>query len=184
MQRLAVDIDEVLMPFLIPMAKWKGMKIPKKESYPYLYTDIFNIPLDVSRAMVQDFYRSEEITKIKPIKGSQMKLTELRPKLKKIYAVTGRQSIARGVTEDWLKIHFPDIFDDLVMTNSFTTQEISKVSVCSLLSLDTIIDDSLKTCMACQHAGIKAYHFVGKDVYPWCVETQMTLKNWDELKYL
>lgn len=184
MQRLAVDIDEVLMPFLFPMAKWKGFKIPKKESYPYVYTDIFNIPLDVSRTMVNDFYMSDNIKKIKPIKGSHIKLTELRPKLRKIYAVTGRQSIARGVTEDWLNTHFPDIFDDLVMTNSYTTQEISKVTVCKLLSLDSIIDDSLITCMACQHAGIQAYHFVGKDVYPWCVETSRMIKTWDEIKYL
>ena len=28
MKRVAIDIDEVLMPFVRPMARWKGVKMP------------------------------------------------------------------------------------------------------------------------------------------------------------
>ena len=44
MKRVAIDIDEVLMPFVRPMARWKGLKMPPSNTrYEYVYRDMFNI---------------------------------------------------------------------------------------------------------------------------------------------
>lgn len=183
MQRLAIDIDEVLMPFLSPMAKWKGLKLPKKDSYPYIYSDIFNISSEESKKMVYDFYQTSEFRNIKPIVGSQRRLKQMRSACQKIYAVTGRQDVVRRETTTWLETYFPDIFDDLVMTNSFTKQEVDKMTICKTLALDTIIDDNLITCLRCKdEGGIRAINFVSTKMYPWCVETEFTVKAWKDIK--
>ena len=43
MKRVAVDIDEVLVSFVRPMAKFRGYKMPTAQKYPYVYKDMFNI---------------------------------------------------------------------------------------------------------------------------------------------
>jgi hypothetical protein len=181
MNRIAVDVDEVLVPFLFPMAKWRGLTMPRKEKYSYLYRDIFSIPEPESQKMVRAFYSSQAFKNLKPIPGAHKKLTLLREQTDKIYVVTGRQNIARETTEWWLDKYFPDIFDDLILTNSFTPFEIKKVDVCRSLALDTIIDDSIDICTDCISNGINAIHFVGEDVYPWCEETNISVKKWDEI---
>ena len=181
MNRIAVDVDEVLVPFLFPMAKWRGLTMPRKEKYSYLYRDICSIPEGESQKMVRAFYSSQAFKNLKPIPGAHKKLTLLREQTDKIYVVTGRQNIARETTEWWLDKYFPGIFDDLILTNSFTPFEIKKVDVCRSLALDTIIDDSIGICTDCISNGINAIHFVGEDVYPWCEETNISVKKWDEI---
>jgi hypothetical protein len=131
--------------------------------------------------MVRAFYSSQAFKNLKPIPGAHKKLTLLREQTDKIYVVTGRQNIARETTEWWLDKYFPGIFDDLILTNSFTPFEIKKVDVCRSLALDTIIDDSIGICTDCISNGINAIHFVGEDVYPWCEETNISVKKWDEI---
>ena len=42
MNRIAIDVDEVLVPFVKPMATWKKLSMPK-EKCRYSYRDMFNI---------------------------------------------------------------------------------------------------------------------------------------------
>lgn len=183
MNRIAVDIDEVLMPFVKPMARWKGLHMPRRRGYSYVYKDMFNITEAESVKMVREFYNSEVFEMIQPIVGSQAALRRLKSQTSKIYAVTGRQNIVREKTETWLDFHFPGVFNDLVMTNSFTEKEIAKVDVCHSLDLDTIIDDSELNCLSCAHGGMTTIHFAGASgsLYPWCECTTSSVLGWDEV---
>jgi len=181
MNRIAVDVDEVLVAFLFPMATWRGLKLPKMDKYPYLYRDIFSIPEPESKKMVRAFYSSQSFKNLKPLPGAYSALSRLRQDADKIYVVTGRQSIARETTEWWLNKYFPDIFDDLILTNSFTPLEVNKADICRSLALDTMIDDNIGICTDCINNGINAIHFVGEDVYPWCEETNISVRSWDEV---
>ena len=58
MKRVAIDIDEVLVSFVRPMAKFRGYRMPTAQKYPYVYKDMFNITETQSRNMVHDFYES------------------------------------------------------------------------------------------------------------------------------
>jgi hypothetical protein len=180
MQKIAIDIDEVLMPFVKPMAKWRGLKMPaSNQRYEYVYKTMFNITESESSKMVEEFYQSEDFYKIQPIVRSQIGMVKLKSKYKKIYAVTGRQDAARTKTEAWLNRHFEGIFDDLVMTNSYTDLEISKVDICRSLAIKTIIDDNIHICRECKKDGMKAYNFMGyEEVYPWCEQSDMSMYGW------
>ena len=95
-----------------------------------------------------------------------------------MYIVTGRQDAAREQTELCVDRHFPGIFDDIILTNSYTPMEVKKVDICRSLALDTIVDDSIDTCLECMQTGMDAIHFVGDEVYPWCEESDISLRGW------
>ena len=177
MQRIAVDLDEVLVPLLKPMAEWHRRELPKRK-HPYLFRDVFRVSEDESRRMLYEFYRSPEFLYLQPILGSQRAMIHMRHGAEKMYIVTGRQNIAREQTERWIDRHFPGIFDDVILTNSFTSNEVSKVDICRSLAFDTIIDDNESTCRACMDTGMRAIHFVGDEVYPWCRESDISMRGW------
>lgn len=183
MNRIAIDIDEVLMPFAKPMADWSGRKMPRRRGYAYLYRDMFTISEFESQKMVRGFYESQAFQMIEPMEGAQEAIARLRRDATKIYAVTGRQQTVREKTEEWLGVHFPGMFNDLVLTDSFTEHEIAKVDVCRALNLDTIIDDSELNCLSCAYGGMKAIHFAGTGgaLYPWCDFTETSVLGWEEI---
>ena len=183
MNRIAIDIDEVLMPFVKPMADWRGYKMPRRRGYSYVYRDMFSISEFESQKMVREFYDSKTFEMIEPMEGAQEAIARLRRDAVKIYAVTGRQQPVREKTEEWLSLHFPGMFNDLVLTDSFTENEIAKVDVCRSLNLDTIIDDSELNCLACAYGGMNIIHFAGSDgnLYPWCNFLESSVLGWDEV---
>jgi 5'(3')-deoxyribonucleotidase len=182
MNRIAIDIDEVLMAFVEPMAQWKGLKMPRRRGYAYVYRDMFKISEFESQKMVRDFYESRAFEMIEPTEGAQEAVARIRNSATKVYAVTGRQQPVREKTEDWLALHFPGVFDDLVLTNSFTEHEVAKVDVCRGLDLDTIIDDSELNCLSCAYGGMTAIHFAGSRgaLYPWCDCSENSVLGWEE----
>ena len=177
---VAVDIDEVLCPFLDPLMKWKKLT-PSTKKYPYHYAKIMGISEEESQKMVQEFYTTEEFSNITPIMGAQAGVAYLKGRGHRLYAVTGRQSTARSKTESWLDTYFPYAFDDLVMTNSYTPYEVSKSDVCRSLNIGLIIDDNLRTCLDCEGHHIRAVNFVGDPVYPWCEHNEMSVQRWDDI---
>ena len=165
------------MPFLPPNGQ-------KDRQDPYIYRKALGITEEESRVMVREFYESEEFKNLKPFKHSAYTLSQLKDRGHRIYAVTGRQSVVREGTEVWLNKYFPGVFDDLVLTNSFTPKEIPKADLCLALNISTIIDDGFRTCVECHDNGIKAINFVGKPMYPWCHERHPEIKtasNWIEV---
>jgi len=175
--RIAVDIDEVLAPFLPTMKKWRPPKPYLRPLYRYVYRDIYNISEFESAKMVREFYDSEEFVKMKPIKNAIDAMIELK-KDNKLVIVTGRQEIVRDKTEKWVSDNFPGIFSDIVMTNSFTSSEVPKSNVCKMLNIGLIFDDSMDVCQDCMNEKIPAVNFIGDPVYPWCYESTISVKTW------
>tara|TARA_Y100000389_G_scaffold149388_1_gene148737 strand:- start:28347 stop:28922 length:576 start_codon:yes stop_codon:yes gene_type:complete len=184
MSRIAIDIDEVLCRFVTSMATHNKLQLPKERRYSYIYKDMFNISHDQSVKMVNEFYNSDTFKNMEPIPGSRSIIRMLKPQAERLVIVTGRQRHARQVTEDWITENFPGMFDDMVFTDSFTINEISKVDVCKKLNIDTIIDDNDYQCDLCEHEGIRTFRFGGfngVDMYPWCDRRNNTVLSWAEL---
>lgn len=179
--RIAVDVDEVLCSFVKTMARWKYPKgaPPVPPKHPYNYATMFGITPQESKKMVDSFYFSEDFKRIQPFPESQVHLRYLMTCGYDLYCVTGRQNIAREQTEDWLNHHYPGLFKDLILTNSFTPREIKKSAVCDSLSLGMIIDDSYDTCMECMEHGVHSINFIGDPVYPWCKVNEHSEKTWN-----
>jgi|TARA_B100001094_G_scaffold333456_1_gene412796 5'(3')-deoxyribonucleotidase len=180
LRKLAVDMDEVLLELLRPMARWKGQKLPTTPKYKYLYREIFTVSEQESQKILHDFYRSRDFYYLKPIEGSQYAMTKLRKQCDKMYILTGRQDIVRDTTENWVDTYFPGLFDDVILTNSFTPNEVKKVDICRSLNIGLIIDDSEDNCLQCIESGMDAINFVGEEVYPWCKESDISLKGWKQ----
>ena len=181
MNRVAIDIDEVLVPFLSSMAKYHNKSISKTR-YSYVYRDIFDITEEESQKMVQEFYKSQAFTWLVPMRGAQRAMYNLRRCTDKMYIVTGRQDTVREETEDWIDTFFPNIFDDVILTNSYTPHEVKKSDICRALNIGLIIDDNKGICDQCIEAGTDALNFIGEEVYPWCEESEISIKGWDTLK--
>ena len=185
MNRIAIDIDEVLVPFLNPMARYHKQKsgIQKTDTpkYSYVYRDIFNVTEEESQKMVREFYKSGHFKVLKPIRGSQRAMWSLRHNVEKMYIVTGRQDVIRKETELWVDHFFPGIFDDIILTNSYTPNEVKKVDICRALNIGLLIDDNKAICDECIESGMSALNFIGthdEEVYPWCEESEISLKGW------
>lgn len=183
MNRIAVDIDEVLMPFVKPMAKWKKLTMPERPKYGYIYSNMFKITNNESKEMVREFYKSEVFGMIQPLEGSVDAIKKLREHSEKMYIVTGRQEYARSETEDWINFHFPNMFDDIILTNSYTNREVCKIDICTCLNIGTIIDDNDMTCGIADRYDVTPVHFCGYDgkhEYPWCRYGDLSVLSWPE----
>jgi len=177
--KIAIDVDEVLVHLLKPMAKRRGVKLPENKKYKYLYREVFNCTEEESQAILRDFYMSEDFRNLKPIEGSQLAMNNLNMIFDKMYIVTGRQEIVREPTEIWIEHFFPGVFDDVILTNSFTPHEVKKSDICRALNIGLIIDDNKGICDQCIEAGTDALNFVGDEIYPWCEESEISIKGWN-----
>jgi len=181
MNRIAIDIDEVLVKFLYPLAKHhnKVHKIWSKPKYNYIYREVFDIDEPTSQQMVREFYKSKAFMDLVPIKGSQAAMYSLKRYANKMYVVTGRQDVVRDETETWIESFFPGVFDDVILTNSFTPNEIHKADICRALNIGLIIDDNKSICDRCINDGVKALNYIGEDeIYPWCEESDISIRDW------
>ncbi len=178
--RIGVDIDEVLTPFLSTMKKWRPPRTTVLQKHRYNYSEIYGITERESQIMVRDFYESEEFANLPVLPGALKTLKELK-KCNKLFLVTGRQEVVRAQTEDWVHTNFPGIFNDLVMTNSFTRNEVPKYNACFRLNLGLMIDDNYDTCIDCIDHKIAAANFIGDPVYPWCHESTISVKTWEDV---
>jgi hypothetical protein len=175
--RVAIDIDEVLAPFLPTMKKWRPPQVYVPPKHRYIYRELYNISERESTTMVREFYDSEEFAKMPPIKNAIDAMIELK-KNNKLFIVTGRQELVRNKTEKWVHDNFPGIFSDVIMTNSFTRNEVPKSDVCKMLNIGLIFDDSMDVCRDCMDEKIGAINFIGDPVYPWCEETTISVRSW------
>ena len=183
MNRVAIDIDEVLVKFLFPMAKYHN-KVIQKSRYSYVYREIFEIDESTSQKMVHEFYQSKDFMDLTPIQGSQKAMFNLKERYDKMYVLTGRQDMAREETEAWIDRYFPGVFDDVILTNSYTPNEIHKADICRALNIGLIIDDNKAICDRCIDNGVRALNFIGDEhaIYPWCEESDISIQGWNEVK--
>jgi len=178
---IAVDIDEVLVPFLPELTKFHQKRVKRKVKtpvrYPYHYAPLFKISEKESTRLVADFYNSEEHSNLKPLTGSK-EILDILAKDYMIVAVTGRQSYAQDQTEKLLSANFGSTISDIVYCNHFTSSQKSKAEVCWKLGADLLIDDSMQSCAECLHRDIGALNFIGNPTYPWCEKSSISVIDW------
>jgi hypothetical protein len=186
MNKVAIDIDEVLVKFLFPMANYHRQvhKLRSKPKYSYVYRQIFDIDETESQKMVREFYMSKDFVDLIPIRGSQKAMSNLKERYDKMYVLTGRQDIVREKTEAWIDTYFPGVFDDVILTNSYTPNEIHKADICRALNIGLIIDDNKAICDKCIENDVRALNFIGDEhaIYPWCEGSNISIQGWNDVK--
>ena len=157
-----------------------GYKFPDRK-WPYKYATSLDISETDSQRMVYDFYKSRAFHELKPNPGAQSGMSFIMGLGYDIYIITGRQDIVREKTEKWIDHYFPYMVKEVIMTNSFTTNEISKADICRSLAINVMVDDSFHVCSECENNHIKGINFIGDPIYPWCIDTPLAARNWDEV---
>ena len=180
--RIAVDMDEVLFPLLRPMLRHSNIKQPMSKKYPYDYSVIMNRPREEAQKVLYEYYDSKEFNMVLPIHGSQQAIHNFKKNGYDLYVLTGRQDRIRDKTEDWLKYWFPNTFTDVILTDSYTSKEVSKVDVCKNIGAGLIIDDSFETCVKCLDEGVSVINYIGFPVYPWCEYNQLSICSWYDIE--
>ena len=183
MNRVAIELDEVLFPFIKPMMKHFQKDLPQQRYFHYTHGDLLNVGDCDCRKMIRSYFDSERFSLIQPIKGSQPILRLLKPGFKKVYVVASRPLYMREKTEEWIDFHFPGIFDDLIFASNYLNRrELEKYDICTSLNIDTLIDDDEIDCAVCLNNGMNVIHFAGdQKVYPWSRCDEWSVVGWNDL---
>lgn len=182
---IAVDFDEVLFPLFTEYAKYYQKRCAKKVRLPLKYPYHFSTALDISeensRIMLAEFFDSEDHYNLTPIAGSVSTLNKLKEEGWRLSIVTARTKSTTRPTQYLVDKYFKNIFDDVIYCNYHTTFEVPKYRVCEHMGAKVLIDDNYKNCMECLDIGMGAVNFVGNPVYPWCEESKISARTWDDV---
>jgi len=174
--RIAVDLDEVLFPFIDNLVKYvnhvRGSShTPKELSSYYLWeTPLFDSKEEVI-AVVFDFWNSDFSKNIRPIFGSVKGVDHLHRK-NELVVVTSRQSELENITNKWIEKYFSGKFEGVYFGNHLqrdNREERSKGGICLSLGVNAIIEDNANYVNECARLGIKGYLISN----PWNVNKKL-----------
>ena len=122
--------------------------------------------------IVHAFFETPYFENILPVDGALNVLKEYKKSFRFI-CVTSRQHAIVEQTEEWLRKHYPGIFEDVLFGNHWTKDapdpdidtpsKRSKAEMCSSISAIALIDDSLSYAQECSKSlgpsGFKVFAF-------------------------
>ncbi len=171
---VAVDIDEVLAPWMEHYLKHHNLHRPNKLEWQDMTRENF---IDVD--LVDHFYEvTQHLHKVEPLPEAKELLERLAEKYE-LVIVTSRREIFTEVTRNWIAKHFPEIFKDILIGNLETPKSV----LCKKAGAKVLIDDNLDFALECVERGIRVLLFGD---YPWnklpeLPEGITRVKNWGEV---
>ena len=172
MLRIAIDIDEVLCPMLRSLDRHytavHKRRAPAVLPKVYNYASRYNISNMESKLLVRSFYCSEHCHEMETLAFSKAAVHSLKKKYS-LSIVTGRQIYARDATLSFLDKHYPNVFDTVMLTNSFSLygKELPKHAACAMIGASVLIDDSVDNIKSANEHGMHGILF---GTYPWNCE--------------
>ncbi|MGM5481768.1 MAG: 5' nucleotidase, NT5C type [Nanobdellota archaeon] len=160
---IAVDVDEVLANFLEQFLSFQeehyGRRLAPKDCSSYYFRELFNISEEDEIKQIYEFYETQYFQDIKPLPDSQESLKKLKEQGHKLFIITARQNRVAKETRQWLDRYFPDMFEDVFITNEAGFKEEhheKKVDVCKRINANVIVEDSLPNAIDVLKADMKA----------------------------
>jgi 5'(3')-deoxyribonucleotidase len=168
-QTIAIDMDEVLAPFVSDMILWHNHKfdthLQLNQFKSYNFTEVLGGTYAEALAISDEFHLSRQPYKIKPLTGAKEALSQLKSHYQLIL-VTSRPLQHQDYIEKWINYHLPNIFNHIILCNHWTQNEIAikKSTVCQQYGADYLIDDLPQYVDDVTHCGITGLLF---GHYPW-----------------
>ncbi len=167
---IAVDIDEVLSPFMPGLVDWHNMHYGTS----FQISDFSNYNLDLTLGGTREeaiqkcgeYFLNRDPKITLPLAHAQRVLTRLKQDYQLII-VTSRTLLQKDHTETWLLEHLPDTFSQVVMCNHWTNDKknlIKKSKACLNVGAKYLIDDLPHYIEDAVAAGISGLLF---GEYPW-----------------
>lgn len=175
--RLAIDLDEVLVPMLSHLnahfEKQYNRKpaIPMHKAKEYNFSKIYDISERDAQWLVWSFYNSDEHKKITANEYTKKTVELLHKMGHELYVVTARQHYAKKATDELIRRNFGNVFADVIYTNSHSLlgDNISKSTVCDVLGIDVLIDDGARNLVNLPERTMGLL-FTGTPRYAWVPE--------------
>lgn len=185
---IAIDLDEVLAPFVPDLMLWYNKKYQCNFQYEqfttYDFSKIWGGTKEQAAEICDVFHNSRNIENIQPIVNAVKALTLLKEKFKLIL-VTSRPLQHTDYTHAWINYHFPNIFSDIILCNHWTKigQSIKKSEVCKIVNAQYFIDDLPFYIEDVASCDIKSLLFGN---YPWNATTvshknAQRVSGWDNV---
>jgi uncharacterized HAD superfamily protein len=166
---IAVDVDEVLFPFIDVFLEDYNLKYSLNLTKDQFHTYEFSGPLGLSVPETVDriysFQKTLGSSSVEPIETAREAIAQLASKFS-LAVITARHSQFETLTTNWINEHFPNYFANISLVGFADIMEHpkTKAEVCIEFGASTLIDDSLYHLRQCAAVGIKGILFGD---YPW-----------------
>ncbi|MDD3646877.1 MAG: hypothetical protein PHS44_00030 [Candidatus Dojkabacteria bacterium] len=160
---VAFDLDDVLRPFLEPLAefvnenylRWEGVH-PVDDWRRLLgvrnFGQIWGGTLEQAIAIVKEFYHQDSFINIEPAAGAVELVESLIAQGDKVVVVTACHDDPER-TASWIQRWFLGI-SDIYYTGEYEGETSSKLEICLRIGAHVLIDDSLIHMIGCSENGI------------------------------
>lgn len=187
---LAVDIDEVLAPFVEELARHHNnlhqTELELKHFFSYDFWHVWGGTRDEAIAKVRYFHDSGASSDVKPFPEALAALRQIKNQYD-LQIVTSRQLEYEELTRRWLERNFAGVFSAAHFGNHYqediTIKPTNKSDLCKSIGANWLVDDSLVYARECAGKGIKVLLFGD---YPWNQADELPegvtrVKDWDEV---
>jgi uncharacterized HAD superfamily protein len=195
-QTIAVDIDDVLSASAEALVTFSNKQWDIQLTVDQVNEDFakaWGVTREEAAPMIETFLSSGAHGEYQSLDGALPVLRELKSRFRLI-VVTSRRRRLKPVTDAWIERHFENIFDEIVYAGIFDdlnpdnadhVHKQTKAELCRELSVDYLIDDQPKHCLATAELGIDALLFGD---YAWnrnlkTEHDKLTIvRSWQEVK--
>jgi uncharacterized HAD superfamily protein len=172
---VAIDVDEVLFPFVEHLAQFHneryGTSLTMDDFSSFKLHQVWGGTVAEEMRKVLEFQATGVITRVAPMPAA-MEAIEVLNRHYELAIVTSRTSSIKEETEQWLKLHFPNVFKHIRFANYWdeSTPRITKADVCRTIGANILIEDNLDYAFDCAEWGVRVLLFGD---YPWNQEAQL-----------
>lgn len=160
---IAIDIDDVLFPFLDEIVHYhnriKGATLSEHDYTTFQFGQVWGVDEPEAVEIVNGFLHSDHMH-LQPIPGAQASLERLSKDFQ-IVLVTARHQEFEESTATWLKTHLPGLFQNVVFAGNphdgrpYRT----KGEICQELGARLLIDDHPQNLLSAAEYGIDGILF-------------------------
>ena len=167
-ETIAVDIDEVLFPFVDSFVEYDnalhGGEFRAENFSTYAFEDVLGTTIHEAMSRIYDFNGSSH-DHIGPLDKAREALITLSDRFD-LAIVTARHPQFEAHTSGWLNRHLDGFFSSLSHIGYHLVMEkpVKKVDVCRELGAVALIDDSISHVSECAEVGMQGILFGD---YPW-----------------
>lgn len=160
---IAVDIDDVLFPFVPGIASYhnhlKGTTLSPEDFHSYNFMEVWGGSEVEANDIVEGFMAAGNLH-LRPVEGAKEALTQLSRDYH-IVLVTARNQVFESVTVTWLREHLPDLFQHVVFAgNQYDGRpHQTKGVICNGLNAQLLIDDHPRNIASAVECGVDGVLF-------------------------
>ncbi len=162
-KNIGFDLDDVIFNFNDAIQAHFNKKfnknISREQRVNYHLDTYYDLTEEQIRQALDDFYPHEDHMNALPLEDS-LDSIKILSENNKLFIVTARQDKVSKLTQDWIDVHFPNIFEEIHFTNHANLEKRRlKSEIAKEIGINIFIDDSLDNAYDLSDAGIPVLLF-------------------------